>query len=100
VLDAKLKALRSGMNAALAVGDKTAAMSYLSPAAQEKYGPVFDLLGPNMAESIASLSFPSGLDIQNQIAEYGINRTIDGVNRIFLVYFLRGADGVWRLDSM
>lgn len=32
--------------------------------------------------------------------EYAVNRTIDGVNHVYLIYFLPDADGIWRLDSM
>lgn len=35
-----------------------------------------------------------------EIGEYAVNRTINGVNRIFFIYFVRDENGVWRLDSM
>ena len=40
------------------------------------------------------------MSVAGGVGEYAINRVIDGVNRIFLVYFLQGTDGVWRIDAM
>lgn len=69
-------------------------------AAQTKYGPVFDVLMPRMAEIVASYSAVQKLDISNGIAEYTVNRTLDGVEYLFFIYFLEDGDGVWRIDSM
>ena len=32
--------------------------------------------------------------------ECAISRTIDGRDRVFLIYFLKDSDGVWRIDAM
>ena len=72
----------------------------LSPAAQQKYGPVFDVLLPYMPDIIASFSPLQPSAIFPGIAEYGVNRVIDGHNKIFLIYFVQASDGVWRLESM
>jgi len=53
-----------------------------------------------MPEIIASYSPLQRVSVQADIGEYAINRTINGQNRLFLVYFLKDADGVWRLDAM
>jgi len=37
--------------------------------------------------------------LEGGLAEYGVNSTDDGVNNLFLLYYIRGADGVWRLDE-
>ncbi|MES3001249.1 MAG: Ig-like domain-containing protein [Pseudomonadota bacterium] len=101
VLDAKLKALWSGMNAALVAGDKATALNYLSPAAQEKYGPVFDALQPVYEQVISTWSAPITGTLSGSIGEYGVITTSsDGARQLFLINFIRGADGVWRLESM
>ncbi len=99
-MDLMFKATWSGMNDALIAGDKTKAMSYLNDAAKVKYGPVFDVLMPRMAEIVASYTSVQKLDISNGIAEYTVNRTLDGVEYLFFIYFLEDGDGVWRIDSM
>jgi len=88
------------MNSALIAGDKMTALNYLSPPTRAKYGPVFDTLAPDLPQIFASCSIPRSAVISPEMGEYVINRTIDGVNQVFFIYFLRGEDGVWRLDSM
>jgi hypothetical protein len=100
VLDENLRAVWNGMTAALAAGDKAAAMRYLDASAQQKYGPVFEALLPNMPQIVGSFSAPQSMTVADGIGEYAVNRTINGENRIFLIYFGRNGDGVWRLGSM
>ncbi len=99
-MDMKLKALWSGMNTALIAGDKATALAYLSSTAQAKYVPVFDALMPDMQRIVSSCSVPQAGSISQEVGEYAINRVIDGINHVFFIYFLKGGDGVWRLDSM
>ena len=99
-MDQMFGAIWDGTNNALVAGDKARAMSYLNSQAQAKYGPVFDALLPTMPQIIASYSPLQRVTISQEIGEYAVNRVIDGVNQIFLVYLLRGEDGVWLLDSM
>jgi len=55
---------------------------------------------PNYASIAASFSVPQCSALTADLGEYAINRTINGINQLFLVYFVLGADGVWRLESM
>ncbi len=99
-MDQKFTALWSSLNDALKAKDIAKALKYLNAQAQAKYGPVFTALLPHMPEIIASYSPPQRVSITSDIGEYAVNRTINGENKIFLIYFLRDADGVWRLDAM
>ena len=99
-MDQMFNAIWNDMNNALVAGDKVTAMSYLNAAGKDKYGVAFDLLMPNYSAIASSFSPLKRLAISADIGEYAINRTIDGVNRIFFIYFLLEADGVWRIDSM
>ncbi|HYT97118.1 MAG TPA: Ig-like domain-containing protein [Casimicrobiaceae bacterium] len=100
LLDQTLRAVWNGMKTALTAGDKTRAMQYLDASAQQRYGPVFDILLPNMSQIAASFSDLQSVALSGGIGEYAINRTINGENRIFFIYFGRNGDGVWRLGSM
>jgi len=42
----------------------------------------------------------SRTELVESVFGYAVNRTADGVSRVFLVYFIKGPDGIWRLDSM
>lgn len=98
--DAFFSDIWNGMNVSLAAGNKAQALRYLTEPAQQKYGPVFDILMPSFASVVASYSPLQRASVSSDLAEYAVNRTIEGVDRIFLIYFLRDSDGVWRLDAM
>ena len=99
-LDAPFQSIWDGLNAALLARDKAQALTFLTVGAQEKYGPVFDVLLPHMPEIIASYSPLQRISISSDIGEYAITRLLEGKNRLFLIYFLKDDDGVWRLDAM
>jgi len=98
--DALIRSVWNGMNAALLAGDVTGARAFLDAPAVDHYGPTFDALLAFMPDIIASYSPLVTLTISSDVAEYGLKRTIDGEDRLFLVDLLREDDGVWRLDSM
>jgi hypothetical protein len=99
-LDALFKSMWNSMNAALVAGDISTALIFLDSAAREKYGPVWQVLLPHVTEIITSYSPIRGLSIGERVGEYGLNRTINGEKRLFLIYFLKNEDGVWRLNAM
>jgi hypothetical protein len=100
-MDAKLRAIWSGMNSALAAADKATALTCLSPGAQELYGPVFDALLPLYPELIQTWSEPIADALSGNSARLGVISTDgDGARQLFLLNFLKGTDGVWRLESM
>jgi hypothetical protein len=99
-LDQTLRQVWSGMTNALAAGDKALAMRYLDAAARERYGPVFDLLLPVMPQIVTTFSELQPVTLSDALGEYAVNRTIDGENLLFLIYFGRSGDGVWRLGAM
>ena len=96
----QLKVLWQGFAGALAARDKAKVMQYLNAQARDESGPVFDPLLSGMPQILASFSNLQIVTINNDIAGYAINRIVDRVNRIFFIYLLRDADGVWRVDSM
>ena len=88
------------MNNALLAGDKTKAMTYLNSQAQAKYGPVFDSLMPIFAQIVSDQSPLLRSSLSDSIGEYGVVTSNPNGNHVFLIYFLKGTDGVWRLESM
>jgi PKD repeat protein len=99
-MDALFQSVWTAMTSALVAGDKEAALGFLTSSAQEKYGPVFDALLASMPSIVASYSPLQRVSLAPEIGEYAVNRTIDGRNRIFLIYFVHASDGVWRIDAM
>lgn len=90
----------NGVNSALSSGNAALASAFLTTSAKEQYGPAFAALLPHMNEIIASYSPLKRVSLNPDIGEYAINRVIDGRNKVFLIYFIRGGDGIWRLAAM
>jgi hypothetical protein len=99
-MDQMFKSLWNGMNNAVIAGDKPTALSYLSSSAQAKYGPVFDALKSSYQDIVSTWSAPMRGDIAGSIAEYSVVTPKGTGRQVFLIYFIKGTDGVWRLDSM
>ncbi|MET0917176.1 MAG: Ig-like domain-containing protein [Burkholderiales bacterium] len=99
-LDQRVRAVWTGMTAALAAGDTSSALTFLDPLARQRYGPVFSLLQPDLGTIVGTFSNLQGVSLTQEFGEYAVNRVIDGQNRIFFIYFGRNGDGVWRLGSM
>jgi len=93
-------ALWNAMNDALVKQDVATATQYLDAKAKEDYAPIFQELLPEMPRIVGSYSGLQPVSVRGDLAELAVNRTIDGVDRIFFIYYHREADGVWRLASM
>jgi Glucodextranase, domain B len=89
-----------GFSDALKAGDKAKALSFLSVQAQERMGPVFDALMADMTAIMSSCSTPQRVSVVGGIAEYAVNRTIDGADNIFFIYFMQDAAGLWTIDQL
>ncbi|MDH5649690.1 MAG: HYR domain-containing protein, partial [Gammaproteobacteria bacterium] len=89
-----------GMNSALVSGNVGQAVMYLDSGAKFKYQPVFEALLPHMSDIVGSYSRMHRISINSDIGEYAITRSIENNQKVFFIYFLRGLDGVWRLDEI
>jgi hypothetical protein len=99
-MDQKFATLWSGMNAAVIGGGLEESLTYLTSTASDRFAPVFEALMPTFAEITASFSPLHRGDLGIQMCEYLIRRNFGEETHVFLVYYVRGADGVWRLDEM
>jgi Glucodextranase, domain B len=98
--DALFLAVWNGMNDALVRGNLEQALVYLNARARRQYTRVFQGLLPELPAIVGSYSAPLSVSATADVLEYAVQRSIDGEDRIFLIYLLRDADGVWRLDRM
>lgn len=84
----------------LRTGDVAGALGFLTEGARNRYGRVLTTLRNDLPSIVASFSSLRRVSVSPNIAEYAVNRTIGGRNKIFLIYFLHDQDGIWRIDSM
>jgi hypothetical protein len=99
-MDTKYNAIFSQMNTALLNSDVEKALQYMSKTSRDRYRPVFQKLLPRFPDIIGSYSPLQRSSVAATYGEYAVNRTINGVNRIFFIYFIQDEDGVWRIDSL
>jgi hypothetical protein len=99
-VDQMLKRLWSDFGNALAAGDVQRAMNQLSITAHARYGQVLTRIAPGLRAAVATWASPQSGALGAEIAEYWVQRTVEGVKRAYLIYFLRNPDGIWQLDSM
>jgi len=100
-VDQLLRTVWNGFTQALVARDKVAAMKSLTVSSQARYGRVFDALQASLPAVAASVSAPELGLITGTVGEYFVTRQAsDGSLRLFLIYFIRDADGVWRLDTI
>ena len=97
---ANVRAVYANLTDRLKAGNRTAALGLFFSHAQTKYGEIFTALGANLALAAAQLGETAVITASEENAEIVVVRTVAGQQRTFLVYLLRGEDGVWRIESM
>jgi len=99
-MDRRFNAIFSNMNNALICGHIDDALLNFSIHSRGRYIPVLGALKGRFADIVRSYSPLQRSILAADFSEYAINRTINGVDRLFLIYFILDEDGVWRIDSM
>ncbi len=95
-----LQSIWNGMTSELIAGNKSNALSYINGDSQALYDSVFDSLMPNMTDIFDELSNIVPINVGRKTANYAIIREENDQIKTYIVNFIRGSDGVWRIDSM
>jgi hypothetical protein len=90
----------SMMNNALMLGNHKLASDCLIDRQREEFGAIFYQLLPRFPAIIQSYSELQPVEMNTLYSSFLINRDIDGVDRAFIVEYVRDANGVWRLAGM
>ncbi|WP_201345557.1 hypothetical protein [Thiohalobacter sp. COW1] len=99
-IDAKLRAVYSRMLDRLRVGAIEGAMTHITSTMRNKYSSTFHSSQDKLANIIDQLGVLHGGAIGENIAQYIVLRSEGGKDVGFSVFFVRGADGVWRIGEM
>ncbi len=98
--DIPIRAVLNGFKTALASGDKTTAMSFLSPKAQSEYSSVIDVLMPQWPQIVSSWSDPRRMSMTAFGAEYAVTRMWNGILKVYVIGLTSDGNGNWLIDSM
>lgn len=99
-MDTMLRGIYNNMLGRLRVGAIDGALNYVTGGVTDKYRAVFTALKPNLSSIVDSLGTIQGGTISGNMAEYVVVRNTANGQQAFPVYFLKGEDGVWRIDGM
>lgn len=98
--DTMLRGIYEGMIEDLRNGNIEGAVAAFSGSAQEKYRAIFTALQSDLPTIVNQMGvLDSGL-MGEDWAEYVLLREENAEPRAYLIYFLRGEDGVWRIEGM
>lgn len=100
VLDARLMGLWDDVFNAVSADDVESALQLMTLAGRKKYRRVFEALATDMEDILQDFSRPEMISASEGIGEYAVVRLRNGTRQVFLVYFVQGTDGVWRLDTL
>lgn len=99
-LAAKVAGVYRTLTERMIANDVPAALRLFVGAARPRYADIFAVLGASLPAAAAQLGTPIDGVITEDWAEVTIVRpTADG-DRAFMLYLIRGADGLWRVESM
>ena len=103
MLDALLKAKWNGMKTALIDGDKEGALTYYQEGSKERYQEIFNVLADNISAIASDMGEIELVYVNEKIAKYRIKRqeTIQGqvYDITYFIYFNKGLDGIWKIES-
>lgn len=90
----------NGLLAALSAGNQTAALDYFTAAGRERFGRVFADLQGDAASALTAASLPIRVLLGEETAEYLVMRGSGEAKQVFFVYWMKGDDGLWRIEDM
>jgi hypothetical protein len=91
----------TNFNAALKAGNKALSLSFLSPAAQERYGDAIELIILSAQTSPPVFSPIMQFTATPDTAQYlGTRLLLNGKRDAFTLYFVLADDGAWKIEHM
>ena len=99
-VDSLLRNIYGGMLTKLKAGDINGALTAVTDGMHAKYQNVFTQLGANLSSAVDQIGTLQTGALNSEMAEYTVLRSAGGSAQTFLIYFLRGDDGVWQIDGM
>ncbi|MBI4681371.1 MAG: adhesin, partial [Nitrospirae bacterium] len=97
-LDNLLKAKWNAMKTALVNKDVNGALAYFAGSYKEMYQYNFELMKDVLSEIVQGMTDISMKGTEDEIAEYEMRTIVDGIERSYYIEFIRGLDGIWRIN--
>ncbi len=95
-----VKGAFSDMVNRLKAGTNSTALNLFFGHAQSTYDDIFTKLGTDLPAIANQLGTVESINFSKSSAEVVMSRMVSGTKQIFMIYLMRGADGIWRIESM
>jgi PKD repeat protein len=99
-MDTMLRGVYSGAMASLRSRNVEGALRSFTASAAARYQEAFNALGPELPSVVDQLGTLQEGTISDGYAEYLLVRNTPDGPQGFLIYMIKGEDGVWRIDTM
>jgi hypothetical protein len=84
----------------LKAGTPSTALSLFFGHSRALYEDIFNKLGADLGLAADQLGAIGSIGIAPEMAELVVVRDIVGTRKAFMIYLMRGEDGIWRIESM
>jgi hypothetical protein len=84
----------------LKAGTNSLALNLFFGHARSTYDDVFTKLGADLPAIANQLGTVESINFSKSSAEVVMSRMVSGTKQIFMIYLVRGEDGIWRIESM
>jgi hypothetical protein len=99
-LDGKLRAIVQGMLNRIRLGDIAGAVTAIVPERAGHFSTFFTNFGPDLSSFVDGIGQLTGGAFGTDIARYAVVREVNGKPMVFMLYFVKGDDGIWRIEEM
>jgi len=84
----------------LKAGTNSTALNLFFGHARSTYDDIFTKLGTDLPAIANQLGTVESINFSKSSAEVVMSRMVSGTKQIFMIYLMRGEDGIWRIESM
>ena len=84
----------------LAANNVTGALTAFVDGARDRYASVFAALGASLPAIAGQLGRLSNIVVMEDMGELAVGRTVGSDTQVFMIYVIRGNDGIWRIETM
>ena len=97
---ALIKGVYGDFVARLQADNRNLALNLIVPSGQPSYSQIFSQLGSNLPIFATQLGTFDSVSASMYEAEAAVIRNLPDGAQAFLIYLIRGGDGIWRIESM
>ena len=84
----------------LAANNASGALTAFVDGARDRYASAFAALGASLPSIAGQLGTLSNIVVMEDMGELTVARSVGSDTQVFMIYLIRGNDGVWRIETM